>query len=298
MKPIQILIAFVAGIFQATSQVPVTDVYAFQLTPYNSSYHIHSPKMLNSQNPDGYTNQPAFRSDEELFMSVKYADSIQHDLCAYNLATKQYYPVTQTRLNEFSPKFRPGTGELSYVLQDQNADTTDQRFVVCDFEKGNTVVEYFPAYRNVGYYSWMDSVNVALFITGDQNKLAFGNIKTGLVRVFVSNIGRCLQGDTEGNLYYVHKYSDDYWYLKKYKPAEKRSEILVQTPSGSEDFAIGPDGCFFIGSGSKLLYFHPDLEKAWKEVADLALYGLENITRLAINSRYRLVVVDVRQQTP
>lgn len=298
MKPFLSLLALVIGIFQVTSQVPATDVYAFQLTPDQGSYHIHSPKLLSGLNPGGYTNQPVFHSDEEIFMSVKFPDSTQHDLYAFNLLSERYFPVTQTGLNEFSPKFRPGTGELSYVMQDQHADTMDQRFIVCDFGQGNTAVEYFPSFRDIGYYSWMDSVNVALFITGDQNKLAFGNIETGLVRIFVSNIGRCLQGDDEGNLYYVHKYSEDYWYLKKYMPAEKRSEILVQTPTGSEDFAIGPDGCFFMGSGSSLLYFHPDLEKAWKDVADLAPFGLQNITRLAINSEYQLVVVNDREQTP
>ncbi|MBK8554478.1 MAG: hypothetical protein IPL65_01330 [Lewinellaceae bacterium] len=62
-------------------------------------------------------------------------------------------------------------------------------------------------------------------------------------------------------------------------------------PSGSEDFVVLPDGSFMAGQGSKLFYFST-VYNGWKELADLRMYGVKNISRMAVSADGKLVVVD------
>jgi hypothetical protein len=73
----------------------------------------------------------------------------------------------------------------------------------------------------------------------------------------------------------------------------RKSEILVETLYGKEDFAIGPTGDYFMASGSILYVFHPqNKDSKWIPVFDLSVFGLSNITRLAISEDNRIAIVD------
>jgi hypothetical protein len=48
----------------------------------------------------------------------------------------------------------------------------------------------------------------------------------------------------DGQLAFVQKTTDQIWYLKQWSPVTDKQEIIVKMPSGSEDFAILPDGSF------------------------------------------------------
>jgi hypothetical protein len=92
-----------------------------------------------------------------------------------------------------------------------------------------------------------------------------------------------LIGGGKGSMWYVHKFSDTYWYIKKYNPASSIIDIIVETPGKTEDFAIANDGTFFMGFDAKLYSYHPDRQTSWKEVADLSIYGISRISRLTLS---------------
>jgi hypothetical protein len=120
-------------------------------------------------------------------------------------------------------------------------------------------------------------------IEGESNRLVYLNLDDNRSRRITSSVGRTLLSDSDGNLTFVHKFSEDYWYIKKYNPLSSIVDIIVEIRPGVEDFAVAPDGTYFIGKDDKLFCFHPKLHTTWKEVADLSKYGIDHITRLAVS---------------
>ncbi len=100
------------------------------------------------------------------------------------------------------------------------------------------------------------------------------NLKDNRTRRITSSIGRTLLADASGSILYVHKFTDTYWYIKKYNPSSSTIDIISETPGLVEDFTVAPDGTYFIGVGSKLYSFHPKYNTTWQEVGDLSIHGI------------------------
>ena len=109
--------------------------------------------------------------------------------------------------------------------------------------------------------------------------------------IIASKIGRALRTTSDGKLAYVHKYNDDFWYLKHLEGASEESEIVARMPEGVEDFTVNDDGIYFCGSGSVLMMLDPAKSDQWRPIADLGIFGVMRITRLAVNSRGQIAVV-------
>ena len=279
----------------AIAQVPVTDLYLFQMTRDDTSrWHIHSPSYLSAFNPDGYTNQPEFVSDTMLFVSVRKAGDKQNDIYALDLDALSVTRLTNTPENEFSPLLRPDGATFSCVRQ-AAGEEVDQQVFIYPLDRSDNGYSALPDLRTVGYHCWLDADAVALFLVGDPVQLALANALTNTHRIYLSDIGRCLRRTADGKLAYVHKYSDAYWYLKVLDPETRRSEILTATLPGQEDFAIGPDGTYVMGAGSKLYTFHPATDSTWREVFDLGVFGVQRITRLAVNDSWRVALVSAHE---
>ncbi|HNL38695.1 MAG TPA: hypothetical protein PKH43_06170, partial [Saprospiraceae bacterium] len=71
----------------------------------------------------------------------------------------------------------------------------------------------------------------------------------------------------------------------------QKSDIVVKTLPGSEDFVVLPDGTYLAGNGPKLYQYKPGVQTDWKEIANLSRYGVKKITRLAYGKDNRLAVV-------
>lgn len=276
--------------------MPATDLFLFQLTQDDSSrWHIHAPQLLSGFNPGGYTNQPAFITDDTLFVSVRKTSEDQNEIYALDLHALSLTRVTRTPQNEFSPLGHPDGDSFSCVRQETARDTMDQQVYIYPLDKSENGRPAFSDVRNVGYHCWLTEEKIALFLVGEPVRLALGNTMADTYRIWVSDIGRCLQRTPSGNLAYVHKYTDEFWYLKEMDVETRRSEIITRVPIGSEDFVLTAEGVCFMGHGSLLSVFDPAISDEWVPVLDLSMYGISKITRLAINSRNQLAVVAVKE---
>ena len=199
--------------------------------------------------------------------------------------------MTATPSSEFSPLLTPDHQHFSVVKQ-IHSGPVDQQVVTYPLDLQTSGQEILPRVKNVGYHCWLDAEQLALYLDEDPTKLALVSISDGLPQIYSSGIGRCLRRNASGDLIYVHKYSDTFWFLKSLDPRMRTSDILVETLSGREDFALGNDGTIFMGSGSKLYVFNPDTPDKWIPVFDLSVFGLQNITRLAISADNQIAIVD------
>lgn len=260
-----------------------TDLYLFQLHRADDfTYHIYDAKFLSGFNKGGYTNQPWFTPTGDLLVSVRKVGEQQNDIYQLSLTSRKIKRLTQTKANEYSPRIHPDGKQLTVIRQLQG-DSINQQVFQSSLQGGG-YRSLTPQIKDIGYYTWTGKDQLALFrIDGEENHLVSLNLTDSRSRRITSSIGRTLMSDGAGAIVYVHKFSDDYWYLKKYNPASLVIDIIMQTPGKSEDFAIAPDGTYFIGVGSKLYCFHPAHHTSWQEVGDVSVHGIAQISRLAVS---------------
>ncbi|MDX1408872.1 MAG: hypothetical protein R3330_12080, partial [Saprospiraceae bacterium] len=200
--------------WQAIAQVPVTDLYLFQLVQDDTSrWHVHSPQFLSGFNLQGYTNQPEFMSDTVLYVSVRKSAAEQNDIYALDLDQLTVSQVISSPESEFSPLRRPD-GETFSCIRQVHGDTMDQQVFIYPLDRSYNGYPAMSNLKTVGYHCWLNNDALALFLVGDPVQLSLANVKERTHRIYATDIGRCLRRTANGELAYVHKYSTSFWYLK------------------------------------------------------------------------------------
>jgi hypothetical protein len=215
-------------------------------------------------------------------VSVRRSDEKQNDIWLLSPSSKKCRQLTNTAANEYSPQLEP-SGEFYSVVRQIEGEPIDQQ--VYQFPtQGGSYSSLTPNARDVGYYAWLRPDELALYrLEGESNRLMADDLTSQKMKKITNAIGRTLVADGNRGLYYIHKFSDTYWYIKKYDETSTVIEVIAETPSKSEDFALAPDGTFFIGQGQKLMYLSNADQNTWKECGDLSIYGIQHISRLAVS---------------
>ncbi|MEO5583311.1 MAG: hypothetical protein ABIR66_11505 [Saprospiraceae bacterium] len=289
------IIPFIISFQWLRAQAPMSQVFLFDVQVLSSGqYGIHHSRLLTGFNPTGYNNQPSFISDHELVFTSMVPPATQTDIILLNFNNLTRQQVTNTTWSEYSPTLMPDKNHISCVRVDEPATSSHpnavQRLYSYELKPQGKISSIIPEMKNIGYHTWLDNKNVALFLVNKPNQLALVDITTRDPLVFTSDIGRCITSDDRGHLIYVHKITDKDWFIKDYDPVLQRANILAETVKGSEDFVLLPGGNILMGSGSKLFVISPSTQKTWTEIADLKYYGIQSITRMAFrNNRLALV---------
>ena len=271
--------------------LPNTNLYLFDVKKTgDSTFAFTNAQYLSDFNPDGYNNQPCFMSDDELFLTVGYPGDGQTDIYALDLSKNTKLQVTRTAESEYSPTLMPDGRNFSSVRVELNTGQA-QRLWSFPFSRQTNGKPVFPNILNIGYHYWLDSYRVALFIVGEPSYLAVGDVRDGSMEKLTTDIGRGFKTSPAGNLAYIHKATESAWFIKELNKETLRSRIIAPTLEGSEDFCVMSDGTILMGRGNKLYKYHPKLDTEWFEIADFRYYGINAITRLAVNSRGQLALV-------
>jgi hypothetical protein len=251
------------------------------------------PQYLTVFNPKGYNNQPAFFTDNTLWLTVQTPeDTTQTDLYTLNLSTKTIERITNTPLtSEYSPTPMPGGKRFSAVRVEEDGQ---QRLWSFPTDHSNNGKPEFPRLLDVGYHCWLNDTLAAFFIVGNNttpHTLQVAGIRGQTPRKITSNIGRCLLKTGDGKLAFVQKATQITWFLKTWNPTSNAQDILVKMPADSEDFTLLPDGTYLTGNGPTLFYYKPERDTDWHELTNLSKYGVKKITRLAAGKDGKLAVV-------
>lgn len=287
-----LLVLFLVLPLLSVAQVPNTNLYMFKMTQLTDSlFEFKRPKFLTGFNPDGYNNQPQFFTNNELYITLQSPqDTNQTEICILNISNYTKTNVTQTEDSEYSPTLMPDGGQFSSVRVENDGKNT-QRLWQFPINRSNNGKPVFENINNVGYHFWINDYLVALFIVGEPHRLVIANTKDGTSQNITANIGRCFQKLPNGNIAFIQKVSDNNWQIKALDLDSYRSSLIVRTLEGSEDFICLPEGTFLMAKGSKLYKFNKLLDKAWLEIANFNVYGINNITRMAISGDNQLVLV-------
>lgn len=270
-------------------QLPKTELYLFNFSNSGSTISLRNPTYLTGFNLEGYNNQPAFFSTNELYLtSNKYGEFT--DIVKLDLRTNTLYRVTETdSISEFSPTLSPIEDRFSTVRIERDGST--QSLWLYPLNQENTGSRLLRSISTIGYHCWLSEDLIAMFLLPEPFTLYIGSLEENNYFPVIDNIGRCLRQNDNGNLVFVHKLDDAHWYIKTFDSETKSIDIITQTLEGAEDFIILPGGIFLMGKGSILYSYNPAVDETWKVVEDLADYNITNITRMAM-SRNRLVIVN------
>jgi hypothetical protein len=139
----------------------------------------------------------------------------------------------------------------------------------------------------VGYFAWLDSTTLALFVLGNPNTLQIADTRTGRGRVVTTNIGRSLQrvpGSRRAS--FVHRVGNS-WVLKTVDPDPRADmtfdiETIGALPD-SADYVVWKSSTeLYTATGSRLLRMRLP-NRTWTLVEDLGLKGVSRISRLALS---------------
>lgn len=289
MRYLIFLILF-ATAHAAAAQMKPSNIYLFEVKQMNDSvFEFTQPKFLTAFNPNGYNNHPAFFSNSELYISSQLPNESQPEIFALDLEKQTRTRVTKTPEGEYSPFRMPDYYSFSAVRMEFEGRDTIQRlwqFPIDKLSNGRPVFKYL---TKIGYYQWLNSRQVALFLVGDPNQLVIAETDYDRLTPVATNPGRCFRMLPDGSLAYVAKSNFGSWKIMKRKPMATTTapEEIIETLPESEDFAVLPDGTLIMGQGSKLYKYNARTDEDWVEIADLRFYNIRQITRLAAGPGYR-----------
>lgn len=290
-----LIFLLVSSLCPLAAQLPVTKVFSFDFERRDTAFTFSNPQYLSAFNPSGYNNQPSFIDDDVMLMAVQYPEMPQPDIFSFDFRNNTQTRVTRTRSGEYSPKPIGDGTRFSAVRQEYLGQDTVLRvweFPSNRVDNGRPVFKYL---NGTGYYSWLNSRQLALFLTGVPSQLVLGDVTTDKTVPLAENPGRCFERLPNGNLIYVQKGTAPGapWLLmeKSLYRLNQPARTLLETLPGSEDFVVLNDGTILMTNGSKIYHFDPIRDRNWREIVDLRFYGIRKLSRLAYNGRNRLVVV-------
>ena len=278
--------------FTLAAQLPNTQVYVFDFQVRDTTVLLSRPKYLTNFNRRGYNNQPSWINNNQLLMSVRVPGQAQPDIYHFDLGRNARTRLTSTEAGEYSPKPIGSGDRFSAIRQEYLGQDTVLRlwdFPVNLENNGRPVFKYL---NGIGYYEWLNSVQLALYQVENPSVLSIASTDNDQARPLATNVGRCFKRQPNGNLAFVDKSSRP-WAIREqnlYRMDETPTRI-TEVLDGSEDFAILSDGSYLMGQGSQLYRYDPIRNPRWVQVADLRLYGIRNITRLETNNAGRLALV-------
>lgn len=269
----------------ALAQLPETDIYLVKMT--NNGYTYHFSDFKNITNRKGYDNQPFFTPDGKELLFVSIREDNQSDVYGFSIKDSSIRKITETKESEYSPTLS-AQSKKEYTVVRVDADS-GQRLYSLKY-KDPSKARLIPHSDSVGYYCRLTDTTIAMFVLGDPPTLQILNTKSGKRTTVASGIGRCMKLIPEKQfMYFVTKENPKQWYLNRLDIKTFKVEKLLQTPDGSEDFAVLPDQRVIMGKDGILYATEID---HWEIMGDFTYY-FKNFYRMAINKDGTLMAIVV-----
>jgi hypothetical protein len=267
------------------AQLPVSKVFLFDVEWTNQQPSFSSPRFVSNFNSDGYNNQLFFLDNFNFLLSSDEKLEGITDIIHADLLTNKYRNITQSLTPEYSPFWSKSSNRL-YVIRVEEQQPAVQRLVSID-TSGYLPDEYVLPLENVGYFLLRPPNQVVVFLVDDINRLEIHHSQNShTTELITMNPGRCFKVNAEDLLYYVHKVSDEQWFLKTFN-WKYVGRVLAQMPTDVEDFELDMFDRVYCGKDSQLLRLNPSDAEGWIPIADFSDYGIDNIKRLYWSPDYK-----------
>lgn len=272
-----------------------TDVYLIEIKMDNGKYVFHNPVKVSQR--DGYNNQPFFHPDgNSLFYSSGSGSNT--DVFRYDIDTGTTTQLTDTPDSEYSPAVMPGGEKISVIqlITVEGPRKGAQPFLAFPLAGGEPEL-IFEDGEKVGYSAWIDPQRVVLFLLGTPNILKLVDLGKKTSKKIAENIGRSLYKiPHEEAISFSQIQGGGLDTIMSYDLKTGATEPILAMLRGNGFYTWTSTGFLMMGLGPKLYIFKPDVDMEWQLIGDLSEFGIDNVTRIAVDSRgQRLAVVDGRQ---
>ena len=289
MKKI-LLLAIVCQFTWAVAQ-NATEVYLFDFVVNDSlqTFKLENPVNI-SDNPGFYDNQPSFLLDGTgvLFASTR---NEQTDIAMFNFEDGTKSWLTNTTGSEYSPLQSPLTKYFSAIRLEE--DGTQLLWLYrFNRKKPKVLVEDW----KVGYHTWFNKKMVVSFVLNDPPTLEVSNLKFQIKYPIEKNIGRSIHTIPNSNLISFISHEHDEHEIYSIDPLNSQKTYITDALEGSQDMAWMPNGTMLMGKGDKLYKFKPGSDKTWVQIASLAEFELDGITRLAMSPLGNKIAIVVNEK--
>jgi hypothetical protein len=270
------------------AQLPETDLWLFKIKSEKGVVKIDDGKNITTR--AGYDNQPTFTPDNKAILYVSVREDKQADVYRYEISKHTSIQLTKTKESEYSPNITPSGSEISCVVVE--ADSA-QRLWLYNLD-GTLKKCYNENIDSIGYYSWISSDTLLYYKLTAPHSLRMYVGGSNEDKWICFHPSRAFK-KTKGNSFiYAIKDSTQIQY-RIYNTQLKRSDLYaVYNGELSEDFIWHSSLGLLKSQGSTILKYE-EKAKSWSVIYDLSTYGLKKITRFAISSNNKyLVIVDNR----
>lgn len=308
----RLLLAFLlclAG--RASAQATDTDMYLAPITRIGDSIIVGTP--VNVTRRAGYDNQPAFTADSRSVLYTAQGDG-QTDIWRYDIAARRTRRVTNTPESEYSATPVPGQRRFSVIRVERDSTQRLWSFAM----NGTDPRLVLPRLKPVGYHAWVDGDRLATYVLGTPSTLHLLNRTGTRDTIIARDVGRALQPLPPGanGLFTFTQRDGDRMRIfalsGRTTPVKYTRRVVRMNPGGVsttsvvvdsigrtleppyELVAAAPDNEYHVwmpdvmlltASNSVLQRWNAQLGagSAWLPVADLRLYGVKNVSRLAVS---------------
>lgn len=234
----------------------------------------------------GYDNQPAFTPDGGAILYTVIDGDGPADIYRLDLPTRARVNLTRTTVeSEYSATPMPDGVHFSSVRVEADSTQRLWRFALAGDE---TPALLFEKIQPVGYHVWASDVTLGLYVLGaalgtpnsPPSTLQIADVRLGTATVVARDIGRALQRIPGRNaISFVQQGGDGAW-ITSLDLATGRATPIAKAPARADYHVWTPGGVLLTASGSRILAW---VDGRWDVVADVAVDGVRNISRLALS---------------
>ncbi len=277
-----VIIALIISSFPLTAQAQLnTDIYLIDINLKGDN--LNYSNLTNITNRQGYDNQPHFSSGGShlLYSSIR-ADE-QADIYKYEIQRGETKQLTNTKANEFSPTYFKGGKFMSAVQQD--VDST-QHLIQLKLKNGKRKV-LLKNEKLIGYHSWINHKEVALFIVGEPHELHRAKRRARSATKIDDKIGSALQKVPYRRAVGYQFFEDTATcVMKEYYYKTKIAKTICSCAPKAASFVYLKNGNIISGIGQQLFLFNKKAAaKGWVLVADFSDIPGFDFYRIAINQQ-------------
>jgi WD40 repeat protein len=267
-----------------------TDIYLYRFSRLG-----RGSAVFNITNRIGYDNQPFWERNDRILYTA--ATGSQTEIRAIDFGRNTNSAVTSTPESEYSAALTPDGKSIAVIRVERDSTQRLWRFP----RDGAAPSAVLQNIKPVGYFAWLDSTTLALYVLGTSttpNTLQIADTRTGTGLVVTRGIGRSIQRIPGGRrASYVRSVGDRKFVLESVDPTSGpgfRIDTIAALPDSAEYVVWRSETEAYTAGGSRI-YRLKLPSRSWTVVEDLAPRGIRGITRLALSpdgNRLALVADD------
>lgn len=282
------------------SQQKASDIWMMNITMAAGKMNAAKPVSISGKN--SYSDEPAFSPDGKFIFFTSHSDSFGHtEIYKYQMKTKTAALFTASAEDKRTPAIMPGGKYVSYIVNEEGSHSRLWRMPVA----GGTAEPIMKEKDSIGNYCWMTGDSIAMQILSSPPSLQAASTSTGISKTVAQNVGNCIRrmptngpvpGKWDDIWIFSEKTRDNVRTLKSIVYGKKgKVTVMPLCPScnmmeGTENFTLIRGG-IYIPKGSKIFRMDDASAEGWTEVADLAKYGIKNITFITFSPDEKKLVV-------